>query len=355
MNIWNTICKDILEKRAKQATEKDYHELVYTHFKYLLGWHCEHIENQFQLRVGSVSTYFADMVFFKNNEPVFVIEMKEPNHTQSKKGLEQLYSYIKLLPVQFGIYIGEHIELFYYEFGKEPISVLKVEFTINSDNGKKFIELFKQENFSIEQLTEFCKAQIYKQEKEKEIHNFINELTTEKGKELLTELLTNKLLHDGYSTENVAKITDEIEINIQRKNHTSTLHIEKRNLTLTPVIHKKNRKDYTHYRLNGAGNFGKGRLALAVVKLFVENNPHLTFYEIKNKIPFGIEEYSAIQKWKETTPDKSKDNRYHEKKENLMISADGITFAFTREIGSGNIGEIIKFGEEQGYTIEPII
>ena len=89
--------------------------------------------------------------------------------------------------------------------------------------------------------------------------------------------------------------------------------------------------------------------------LFVRNNPQLTYNEIVNAIPFGIEKYSEIQKWKETTPDKSKDKRWREEKENLMVSADGITFAFTREIGIGNIGEIIKFGEEQGYTIEPII
>ena len=28
MNIWNTICKDILDKKTKQATEKEYQELV---------------------------------------------------------------------------------------------------------------------------------------------------------------------------------------------------------------------------------------------------------------------------------------------------------------------------------------
>ena len=89
--------------------------------------------------------------------------------------------------------------------------------------------------------------------------------------------------------------------------------------------------------------------------MFVRNNPQLTYNEIVNAIPFGIEKYSEIQKWKETTPDKSKDKRWREEKENLMVSADGITFAFTREIGSGNIGKIIKFGEEQGYNIEPII
>ena len=356
MNIWNTICKDILEKKTKQATEKEYHELAYTHFRYLLGWYCERVENQYQLRVGStVNNVYPDMVFFQNDNPVFVIEMKKPNHTQTKEEVVQLFSYMKLLPVQIGLYIGEHIELFYYDFSKEPISVLKIDFTTDSSKGKGFVELFKQEKFNLEKLISFCKQQIEIKEKEKEINELINELLTEKGERLITELLTNKLLHDGYSAENIAKIINEIEINIQRKNRTSTIHIEQRTPSQTPIISKNKQKDYTHYRLNGKDNYGKGRLALAIVQLYVRNNPKLTYNEIVNTIPFGIEKYSEIQKWKETTPDKSKDKRYREEKENLMVSADGVTFAFTREIGSGNIGKIIKFGEEQGYTIEPII
>lgn len=356
MNIWNTICKDILDKKTKQATEKEYQKLVYTHFRYLLGWHCERVENQYQLRVGSTVNYvYPDIVFFKDDTPLFVIEMKKPNHIQIKEEIVQLFSYMKLLLVRFGIYIGEHIELFYYEFGKEPVSVLKIDFVENSKNGKNFIEHFKQENFNTEQLTNFCIAQIAKQEKQKEINEFINELTTEKGKQLFIELLNTKLINEGYCAEDIENITNEIEINIQRKNCTNIIHIETYTPAQTPVISNNKPKDYTHYRLNGNGNYGKGHLALAIVQLFVRNNPQLTYYEIVNAIPFGIEKYSEIQKWKETTTDKSKDKRWREEKENLMVSADGITFAFTREIGSGNIGKIIKFGEEQGYTIEPII
>ena len=38
-----------------------------------------------------------------------------------------------------------------------------------------------------------------------------------------------------------------------------------------------------------------------------------------------------------------------------MTSSDGITFALTTQIGKGNIGRIIEFGEELGYEIEPIL
>lgn len=349
MNIWNTICKDILEKRAKQATEKEYQELVYTHFRYLLGWHCERVENQYQLRVGSTVNYvYPDIVFFKNENPLFVIEMKKPNHIQNKEEIVQLFSYMKLLPVQFGIYMGEHIELFYYEFGKEPISILKIDFVENSNNGKNFIELFKQENFNAEQLTNFCIAQIAKQEKQKEINEFINELTTEKGKQLFIELLNQKLISEGYSAEDIEKITNEVEINVHRKNHIPT----QSDLQNTPLTKQHTIKslDHTHYKLNGYGNYGKGRLALAIIQLFVENNPTLTYYEIANTIPFGIEKYSEIQKWKASTNDLHKETRWFEN--DLMTSADGINFAFTTQIGRHNIGKIIDFAIAQGYVVE---
>ena len=356
MNIWNTVCKDILDKKDRQATEKEYQELVYTHFRYLLGWYCERVETQYQLRVGSTVNYvYPDLVFFKNDIPMFVIEMKKPNHVQNKEEIVQLFSYMKLLPAKFGIYMGEHLELFYYEFGKEPISIVKIDFVENSNIGGNFIQLFKQENFNIDQLTHFCNEQIAIQEKQKEINEFINELVTDKGKQILFELLTQKLLNDGYNTEQIEKIISEIEINIHRKNQIS---IQQQNQTV-PLINqssitknKTKKLDRTHYKLNGYGNYGKGRLALAIVQLFIKNNPNLTFDEIANAIPFGIEKYSEIQKWKENTKDLSKGTRWFE--DDLMNSADGVSFAFTTQIGRHNIGTIIDFAIAQGFTVEPI-
>lgn len=356
MNIWNTVCKDILDKKDRQATEKEYQELVHAHFRYLLGWHSERVEKQFQLRVGSTVNYvYPDLVFFKNDIPMFVIEMKKPNHVQNKEEIVQLFSYMKLLPVRFGIYMGEHLELFYYEFGKEPISVVKIDFVENSNIGRNFIELFKQENFNIDQLTDFCITQIAIQEKQKEINEFINELVTDKGKQILFELLTQKLLNDGYNTKQIEKIIPEIEINIHRKNQISVQQpSQDAPLIKRPSITKNKTKhlDHTHYKLNGYGNYGKGRLALAIVQLFVKNNPNLTYYEIANAIPFGIEKYSEILKWKENTKDSSKGTRWFE--DDLMNSADGIRFAFTTQIGRHNIGAIIDFAIAQGFTIEPI-
>lgn len=364
MNIWNTICSDLTNEKLRQATEKDYQSKVFTHFYYLLGWYSERVEQQYQQRVGSNVQYvYPDIVFFANDEKLFVIEMKQPNHIQTKEDIEQLSSYMKLLPVQFGIYIGEHIELYYKPFDCEnPISVLKIELKADSDKGKTFVELFKRENCNIEKLTEFCKSQIEKIDKENRINEYINELTSVTGKELLIDLLTSKLYSDGYTEESVNKIIDHIEINIINKNQ---LHNPYKEQITTPKViqpigvfeykHKnKNNLDNTHYLFNGKGNYGKGRLSLEIVKQFVHDNPNLTYKQLENTIPLSIRSFDEIQLWKQTTKDQSKNSRWFEEKDDLMVSNDGIVFAFTTQIGRGNIDKIIDFGRRQGYSIEPI-
>lgn len=235
MHIWNTICSDLTNEKLRQATEKDYQSKVFTHFYYLLGWYSERVEQQYQQRVGSNVQYvYPDIVFFANDEKLFVIEMKQPNHIQTKEDIEQLSSYMKLLPVQFGIYIGEHIELYYKPFDCEnPTSVLKIELKADSDKGKTFVELFKRENCNIEKLTEFCKSQIEKIDKENRINEYINELTSVTGKELLIDLLTSKLYSDGYTEESVNKIIDNIEISIINKNQ---LHNPYKEQVTTPKV-----------------------------------------------------------------------------------------------------------------------
>lgn len=116
----------------------------------------------------------------------------------------------------------------------------------------------------------------------------------------------------------------------------------------------KSEKDYTHYKFNGKGSYGKGDLALEIAKLFIQDNPYLTFQELKKIIPLQIKTYSEILLWKEITIDKKKDIRWFEDSNDLMKSADGEIFAFTRMVGKDNIGKMIEFGKKQGYLIEPI-
>jgi uncharacterized alpha/beta hydrolase family protein len=90
------------------------------------------------------------------------------------------------------------------------------------------------------------------------------------------------------------------------------------------------------------------------VKLFVKKNPNLTYDDIKRRVPLYIETCANIERTKVDSADKSKDRRWFEEELDLMVSADGVKFAFTTQIGKFNVGEIIKFGEEQGFDIQEV-
>ena len=97
------------------------------------------------------------------------------------------------------------------------------------------------------------------------------------------------------------------------------------------------------------------QLALTIVKMFVKDNPHLTFRQLKEILPLPIKELSAIQDWKKMTTDKSKHTRWFEESNDLMHSSDGVTFAFTTQIGKGNIDAMIDLAKKQGYQIEALL
>lgn len=118
------------------------------------------------------------------------------------------------------------------------------------------------------------------------------------------------------------------------------------------LVTKKRANDHTKYSFNGYGVYGKGRLALEIVKRFVKDNPNMSYKELQAKIPLPVMSYSEIQSWKFSTEDKSKDRRWFEDNSDLMKSFDGVVFAFTNQIGKDNIGEMIKFALRQGYKID---
>lgn len=54
-----------------------------------------------------------DFVLYKDEIPQVVIEAKKPNNIQTERNKEQLFSYMRQKKVDFGLYIGEEIQLYY--------------------------------------------------------------------------------------------------------------------------------------------------------------------------------------------------------------------------------------------------
>ncbi len=111
-----------------------------------------------------------------------------------------------------------------------------------------------------------------------------------------------------------------------------------------------NRKDYTKYSLNGVGSYGKGRLALEVIRVYVGSN-HVNYNELVKLLPNRLTKtVDEVNRWKSQTSDTHK--RWFEK--DILISNDGVKFVVSSQHGKGNIGKIFELADKLGYEIKEL-
>lgn len=109
-------------------------------------------------------------------------------------------------------------------------------------------------------------------------------------------------------------------------------------------------KDYTKYSLNGVGSYGKGRLALEIIRVYVKSNP-VNYNELVNLLPKHlIKTVEEVNKWKSQTSDTHK--RWFEK--DILISNDGVKFVVSSQHGKDNISRIFELANKFGYEIKEI-
>lgn len=356
MELWNSIVHDLTYCKQKNASEKQYQDKIERIFERLGWWRTDSHKYKKPIPWGSANDLLPDIQLIKDEKEVLVIEIKWPHNMLSRRQMKQLVSYMRAVKLPVGLYIGENIQLFYETPDEKlPTSVYKVEITENNEKGRKLCRLLNYDTFDYDELLKFCTSQkeriLHTEASQKRLNDFFSDAHCEENIKLL---LKEKFINEGLDESLVMASLDKIRLFAQRPEPTSN--------DITPQItakgvyeKKKSKQDYTHYRINGQGDYGKGQLALTIVKMFVKDNPHLTFRQLKAILPLPIRELSAIQEWKEMTTDKSKHTRWFEDSNDLMRSSDGVTFAFTTQIGKGNIDAMIGFGKKQGYQIETLL
>ena len=109
-------------------------------------------------------------------------------------------------------------------------------------------------------------------------------------------------------------------------------------------------KDYTKYSLYGVGSYGKGRLALEVIRVYVGSN-HVNYNELVELLPNRlIKTVDEVNRWKSQTSDTHK--RWFEK--DILISNDGVKVVVSSQHGKGNIGKIFELADKLGYEIKEL-
>ena len=124
---------------------------------------------------------------------MFVIEIKQPNIPLNSRFQQQLFSYMRQLKLEYGILIGQGIQIFYdgdLAKQEDPILLETIKFTKDNEKGLKFVEIFAKENFNQESLRNFTLNGLKKLNRREE-HK---ELT----KKLLDENYQEKILNQDH-------------------------------------------------------------------------------------------------------------------------------------------------------------
>ena len=159
---WKRFVYPLIEDKKNDVEEETYHRHIENQLM-LLGWEPwkgEIIHKQ-SLRIGNRNRMEPDILVARENEYQFVIEVKRPGNTQVKEEITQLESYMRQLRLDVGIYIGEHIEVFYDKSNtNHVVPVFKVALDLEEKRGARFVELFSKEGFSKNELVDFCEERI---------------------------------------------------------------------------------------------------------------------------------------------------------------------------------------------------
>jgi len=218
---WNKICFLLSENIKSSISESAFEQKVIQALS-VLGWEEFHglLEIRPSFPIGASNRITPDFVVkSETNEKLFVIEIKQPTISITSGFQQQLFSYMRQLRLDFGILIGQEIQVFYDGVKiphDEPILLDRISFERNSISGEKFVELFSRDNYNKDQLEAFVDN--YKQNliREKDVEQLTQELLSEDYELHLVDLLRDEL-SKKYETDVITTVLDKFEINIAQK------------------------------------------------------------------------------------------------------------------------------------------
>lgn len=157
---WNEICFLLSDNIRTDISESDFEQNVIQALR-VLDW--KEFLGDLQIRpsfqIGASNRIMPDFVINSSEKKnLFVIEIKQPSIPLSINFQQQLFSYMRQLRLQYGVLIGQVIQIFYdgdLTDHDDPVLLETIEFEQDSTKGLKFVELFSKPTFSYETLKTF--------------------------------------------------------------------------------------------------------------------------------------------------------------------------------------------------------
>ena len=218
---WNEICFLLSENIRTDISESDFEQNVIQALR-VLDWkeYSGDIEIRPSFQVGASNRITPDFVIkSSDNRKLFVIEIKQPNIPLNSKFQQQLFSYMRQLKLEYGILIGQGIQVFYdgnLAKQDDPILLETIKFTKDNEKGLKFVELFAKDSFNQDSLKSFTLSGLKKINRREEHKDLTKKILSENYQEKISELIKQDFLNE-YDGELIESVLKELKIEIKRK------------------------------------------------------------------------------------------------------------------------------------------
>jgi hypothetical protein len=356
---WNEICFLLSENIRTDISESDFEQNVIQALR-VMDW--KEFLGDIQIRpsfqIGASNRIMPDFVINSSEKRnLFVIEIKQPSIPLNTNFQQQLFSYMRQLRLQYGVLIGQVIQVFYdgdLTDHDDPVLLETIEFKKDNSKGEKFVELFSKENFSIDSLQTFTLnslKKINRKADQKKLHQKI--ISTDYQTEIL-ELIKQDFLNK-YDAELIDNVLQEISINITSNNH---VEIEKQKFQANfEKAESTSTRDKTKYIINGTGKrLPKNRFVLELVKAYLKEKT-TDFGTLKNIFRDELQGSTGVINkldFVETKYANKSNKRHFTGNDEILVSKDNVQFVVSTEWGKDNVNNIVDLARKQGFEIQEV-
>jgi hypothetical protein len=355
---WKEICFLLSNNIRIGISESDFERSVIQALR-VLDWKefSGDIEIRPHVQIGASNRITPDLVIKSpENRRLFVIEIKQPSIPVNSKFQQQLFSYMRQLRLEYGILIGQVIQIFYdgdLTDNEDPILLETIEFTQDTTKGEKFVELFSKETFSYDLLNSFTINALKKINRKEDQRKLRQKILSPFYQSDLLELIKQDFL-SNYDAELIENVLQDISINITLKNQPE---VKKLDFQASNVEKPENRnqKDKTKYSLKGSGILlPKNRFVLEFVRAYLKKFP-TDFSSLKNKFKDEYQGSTGVINSLDFVNNKyaNKSNKRHfTGKDEILVSKDNIQFVVSTEWKIDNVVNIVDLAKKEGFEIE---
>ncbi|KAF0235692.1 MAG: hypothetical protein FD181_3322 [Prolixibacteraceae bacterium] len=233
---WNEICFLFSENVNKEISEGLFEKFIIQSLR-VLEW--KQSLNDFEIRpsfpIGSSNRISPDFLVKKDNQKLFVIEIKQPNIQLNSGFQKQLFSYMRQLKLEYGLLIGQAIQIFYDGNSNnqdDPVLLEIIKFEKDNERGIKFVKLFSKDSFTQEELKNFTVEAINKLNRKLDFKNITEKILSESFKPEIFNFIKQKFLCD-YDGELLDNVLENIDIKILKKGDSDTDIFQNNNISVS--------------------------------------------------------------------------------------------------------------------------